>query len=846
MADSLDLYRKKRDFKKTPEPAPKKIKKKQGFSFCIQKHDATRLHYDFRLELDGVLKSWAVTRGPSYNPADRRLAVRTEDHPLDYGDFEGTIPKGQYGGGTVMLWDRGSWEPITDPHEGLKDGHLKFKMSGERLKGIWALVRMKPRSGDRGENWLLIKDNDDEAFRGTKAEKFLDKNAFSIKTGRKMEEIAADKDHFWKSNKSEKLEKKDTPKSKVKKKASSKGRHDLKSLQKLFPSVQLATLVTEPPATKGWIHEIKFDGYRILCLVSNGEVRIMTRNGHDWTDRFPAIVNELEKLDVTNAVLDGEAVVLNGEGISHFSSLQEALGEKGDPSQILAYFFDLVFLNDEDLSKNPLIERKKELEKLLSKQRKNSFLKYSDHFETSGDILSASCNQGLEGLISKLKDASYTQGRAKTWLKSKCNKRQEFVIVGYTPAKDNFRSIGALHLAFNRDNKLQYAGKVGTGFNARNAKEVYDAISKLEIDKPAVDIPRLARKSSIWVKPKILCEVTFIEWTNTNHVRHPTFEGLRLDKTAKEVTKEMPMETKKAVKSVAKKKSDDEALVVGGVNITHPERKIFDNLDITKGDLAQYMEAVAPYMLQIIKKYPISLVRCPSGITGDCFFQRNPDAHMKKFVKPFIWVGGRGNTEHEYFYVENAKGIISLIQMGVIEIHPWGSTVDKIDKPTRIIFDLDPDEEVDFEAVKLAALDIRQRLKKLGLESFLKTSGGKGLHIIVPIAAKYTWDKVKEFAGEFANQMARDVPEAYVATMTKKKRTGKIFIDYFRNDYTATAIADYGVRARPGGPVALPIEWSELKNLKSANQFKMNDVIQRLKKKKPDTKRYSLKQNLPK
>ncbi len=824
---ALETYKEKRDFAKTPEPAPRKVsgKPKQGYSFCVQKHDATRLHYDFRLELDGVLLSWAVTKGPSLNPSDKRLAVRTEDHPLDYGDFEGTIPKGQYGGGTVMLWDRGRWNPLDDPHKGLKKGHIAFELEGERLKGKWALIRMHGKDNDKRENWLLIKENDEEASEGKKAERFLDKTASSVKTGRPMDAIAAGT-YEWQSGR------------KIKKK---KPGLTVAKLMETYPEVQLATLVSGPPAGKDWIHEIKFDGYRILCFVANGNVRIVTRNGHDWTGRFPAIAASLSALTVDSAVLDGEAVMLDDRGQSGFQALQAALSEDGKAGDIRAYLFDCLHLDGDDISGLPLRDRKARLKNLVKLSKKSPALLYSDDMDSQDSMLSKACEIGLEGLISKRADAPYRAGRGKDWLKSKCGKRQEFVIVGYAPAKSGGRAIGALHLAYTKDGGLHYAGKVGTGFTMKSAKQIYDRLAPLQVDAPPIqDIPRAARRGSFWVQPYLLCEVSFTEWTADGHIRHPSFEGLREDKEAGEVVQEKPVKTKKVAAKTMEKAGN---LEIAGIVITHPEREIFPDTHVTKGDLARYYEAVAPFMMADLARRPISLIRCPSGTGHECFFQRNPDNHMKKYVKPFIWE--HKGKKHEYLYIEDQQGLIFLIQMGVIEIHPWGATVDAIEHPTRMIFDLDADEGIPFEAVKLAAFDVRERLKVLGLDSTVKCTGGKGLHVVVPLDGKAEWPDVKHFAGSFAEHLAREAPDAYVATMTKSKRKGKIFVDYFRNDYTATAVADYAVRARPGAPVAVPLSWKELKTLKSANEFTMQDVIRRLKGKNPDSDDKSI-QTLPK
>ena len=827
----LQTYTSKRNFHITPEPPGEKRPRKGGNSFCVQKHDATRLHYDFRLELDGVLKSWAVTKGPSIDPADKRLAVRTEDHPLAYGGFEGIIPEGQYGGGTVMLWDTGTWEPVGDPHKGIAEGHLKFELHGERMHGRWALVRMKNRKeSDKHENWLLIKDRDDKAATDGAALNFLDDNASSVKTGASMDDIAARHDKVWQSKGAQPATARPHEKRKPKADTSS-----AQALAADYKQVELATLVSEPPEGKDWLHEIKFDGYRILCTVSDRGVIIRTRNGHDWTDKFPAIAEALSALKVKNAVIDGEAVVLDDKGRSSFQALQHALGEGGEPSEIQAYFFDILHLNGKNLTGKSLVDRKKFLSKLFRKAPKNSPLHYSDHLQSASDVLTKACDMGLEGVVSKRKAAPYFRGRSKDWLKSKCNKRQEFVIIGFTHAKNDHRAVGALHIAYMSEGELVYAGKVGTGFSHSMAAQILKRLGPLTMKEPKTKgITTPALRGAVWVKPQVLCEVSFTEWTETGHIRHPSFEGLREDKTPAEVTQEQPLQTPLKTPHVLsgyRQYKEKKEFEVRDVAITHPDRVIFDKEGITKGQLAEYYGAVAPLMIAQIAEHPISLVRCPSGVDGDCFFQRNPDKYMRTMVKPFSWT--HKGTKHEYMYIEDVRGIVFLIQMGVIEIHPWGAPFNRIDYPDRLIFDLDPDEAVDFEAVKLSALDVRARLKAKGLKSYVKCTGGKGLHIIAPLPGKQKWPEIKAFSAAVAADMVAAAPEAYVATMTKAKRKGKIFVDYFRNDYTATAIADYSVRARPGAPVAVPLRWEELRDLKSANAFTIEDVLRRIDKAKP-------------
>ena len=813
---ALEEYRRKRDFRKTSEPPPGKVAaRNKQLSYLIQKHDATRLHYDFRLELDGVLLSWAVTKGPSLDPADKRLAVRTEDHPLAYGSFEGTIPKGEYGGGTVMLWDRGTWEPKGDPRAGLQKGHLVFELQGERLKGGWDLVRM--RGAGKRENWLLIKEADPAAAPGSDGA-FLNGLAYSVTTGRSMEEIAGGA----------------RPGNRHKPDAQATA--TLKRLMDRYPDVQLATLVDQAPEGDQWAHEIKFDGYRLLGLAAGGTVRLRTRNGNDWTESFPTVTSALARLEIDSAVVDMEAVLLDPRGKSSFQALQTALGEGGHPDRIVAYCFDLLHLDGSDLTRLPLSERKDQLKVLLAKSD-NSVLRYSEHFAIEGaDVYKQACTNGLEGIISKRIDSPYIAGRQKTWLKVKCSLRQEFIIIGYSSAKSGGRELGALYLGYKRDGTLRYVGKVGTSFTMKSALELAERLRKLESAKAILTRDETKgmgageRRSVHWVKPKLLCEVSFTEWTADGRIRHPSFQGLRGDKDATDVKQEKPV----PAISVTRMSEADKpgALVAAGITISHPDRIISEAGRITKGELAEYHAAVAPFMLPSIARHPLSLLRCPSGIDGkQCFFQRSPGRGLGKDVHTFDF--RHKGKRYEYLYIEDEKGLLEIIQMGAIEIHPWGASIDAIDYPDRLIFDLDPAPDVPFDALKLAAIDLRQRLKKRGLDSGLKCTGGKGLHVTVALAGKDRWSAVKAFGAAVAEEMVSAAPEAYVATMSKAKRTGKIFLDYFRNDYTATAIADYGVRARPGAPVAVPLAWDELKGLKSASAFTMKDVLKRLKTRKP-------------
>ena len=807
-------YRRKRNFKKTPEPSPGRGNSSPGNSYLIQKHAATRLHYDLRLELDGVLLSWAVTKGPSSNPAEKRLAVRTEDHPLSYGKFEGTIPKGEYGGGTVMLWDRGTWEPKGDPHSGIRKGHLAFILHGERLKGAWDLIRM--RSDEKKENWLLIKHKDADSLSAESAHRFLETEASSISTGRSMEEISLGAP---------------LPKSE----STARGNKILNKLVREFPRPELATLVDSPPEGGEWLHEIKFDGYRLLAFLADGQVRLRTRNENDWTQKFPTLQASVARLEARTAVIDMEAVMLDPNGRSSFQALQHALGDGGNRQGIQAFAFDLLELNGKDLTREPLLVRKKKLRALLHKSKHANFLHFSDHLVGQGaEMVAKSCAMGLEGIVSKLIRSTYQAGRQTSWAKSKCLKRQEFVIVGYTAANRGNRAIGALHLGYNEDGALKYAGKVGTGFDMREAQKLYERLSALQINiPPVVGLPRNRLGGSHWVKPSVLCEVAFTEWTEDGHIRHPSFQGLREDKVPQDVTRERSL-VKRPKRSSPPKKNN--SLTVRGVAVSHRDRVIFKDTGLTKGELAEYYGTIAPWILKDIADHPLSLLRCPEGISHDCFFQRSTGTGLGKDVEPFVWK--HNGKSYEYFYVSDEKGLVECVQMGAIELHPWGSCVDNIEYPNRIVFDLDPDESVPFEAVKLAAVDLRQRLKKKKLDSFVKCTGGKGLHVTATIVPEHPWERVKAFCAELAAEMVRNVPSAYVATMSKAKRKGKIFVDYFRNDHTATAIADFSVRARPGAPVAMPLDWIDLDDLRAANQFSVPQVAEELKRKKPNLSRY--------
>jgi bifunctional non-homologous end joining protein LigD len=790
----IQTYNRKRDFKKTKEPKGRKLKG-TGDSFVVQKHDASRLHWDFRLELDGVLKSWAVPKGPSIDPDDKRLAVRTEDHPLDYGEFEGVIPKGEYGGGTVMLWDRGRWipEPGKDPSKTIEEGHLHFTLEGERMKGEWVMFRLKGRPGEKGENWMLKKV--DDAFTGP-GEALVEQGVTSVTTGRSMAEIAAGAD-VWHSG------------------GKKKGRTTRKAgkAPPKFQPPQLATLVDAVPAGTDWIHEYKYDGYRLLVATGGGSATAWTRNGKDWTDKFRPIVRAAAGLPA-GCLIDGEAVALGDDGKPDFQLLQATL--KGGDADLAYYAFDLLVDQGKDIRKLPNLERKERLAALL--KGVGAPILYGDHIVGKGEALfDAICKEGGEGIISKKANASYRGERSRNWLKVKCIQRQEFVIVGWQ-ASDKRSGFRSLHLAVRDGRKLVYAGKVGTGFNAERLKDLSALMKPMEVKEPALDVPRTARRQSHWIEPKLVAEVAFTEFTREGTLRHPSFIALREDKPAREVVRE-----KVAKLPEAAKKGEKPTAESSGIRISSADRIIFPGDKLTKGDLADYYAAIEALMLVDTAKRPISLVRCPQGRAKQCFFQKHDSGSMGDHVKHVPIKEKDGGTE-DYLYVDDARGILACVQMGTIEFHGWGSRVDKIERPDRLVFDLDPDVGLDFGKVKEAAVRLRALLADLGLVTFPMITGGKGIHVIAPLDRSADWPKVKSFAERFSRAIAEAEPEMFTANIRKNQRKGRIFLDWLRNQRGATAVMPYSARARDGAPVAAPIAWEELEDVKGGNIYSIRDA----------------------
>ncbi|WP_374549408.1 DNA ligase D [Sphingobium yanoikuyae] len=808
--DSLALYRAKRDFTRTKEPSGASAPT-AGNGFVVQKHAASRLHYDFRLELDGVLLSWAVTRGPSANPDDKRLAVRTEDHPLDYARFEGTIPKGEYGGGTVMLWDNGTWEPIAgkDPRKTLREGHLHFILHGRRMQGEWILFRLKPRGKEKGENWILRKVND--AYAGG-SDDLIGTHLTSVDTGRTMEDIAAGKP-VPKRKTARGSSAKPAPAAVAT--AATKARRRSKGAPPPFQPVQLATLVDHVPAGDRWIHELKYDGYRTLLAVGGGEGRAYTRSGLDWSDRFAGLIADAMTLDARSALIDGEAVVILPDGRTSFQELQAAL--KSDPGKIDYMAFDLLALDGEDLTSRTLLERKEKLAALIGEGR--GHIRYSDHIVGRGEELFESfCGAGLEGVISKRTDARYTGSRSGSWVKTKCIRRQEFVIVGWTPS-DKQRGFRALLLGVHEKGKLRYAGKVGTGFSGDEVEQLMTLMAPLEQKKPTVDAPRAAVRGATWIKPRLVAEIAYIEVTDEGVLRHSSYLGLREDKKPEAVVLEVEASVTTAAQSAS----------TSGVRISNRSRVIFPEGKLTKGELADYYEAVADIMLPWAGSRPVSLVRCPQGRDKKCFFQKHDAGSFGDSVKQVAILEKDGH-EQPYLFVDSSAGLLTCVQMGTIEFHGWGARIEDVEKADRLVFDLDPDEGLEFQDVVSAALHLQDVLGQMGLVTFPMVTGGKGVHVIAPLTPTAEWPQVKDFAHRFAQALAQADPDRFTAALAKAKRSGKIFIDYLRNQRGATAVMPYSARSRPFAPIAVPLTWEELRDLDSAGHWHIGDAAEMVKR----------------
>lgn len=801
---SLDSYHKKRDFKKTAEPKGRVHKTKNSL-FVIQKHAASHLHYDFRLELEGVLKSWAVPKGPSLDPKVKRLAIHVEDHPIEYGTFEGIIPKGEYGGGTVMLWDEGKWHSLDeDPVKAYQKGHLRFELNAKKLQGRWDLIRFKEKE------WFLIKYKDQFA----KSEEDYDitkEESLSVLHHQSMEEISLHYDGIW------------TQEGYKPKLINSELKAKLGSPNP-FPkniAVQLATLVDKAPLGDEWLHEVKFDGYRMIAMKKGRQVQFISRNEKEWTNEFKSLIPDIQKLPLTNGIFDGEIVVLDKNSRSNFQLLQNAI--KSEKSvHFYYYIFDLLYLENYDLRCLPLIERKTILASLLEEAPLS--IKYSNHLVGQGkEMLERSCDFGLEGIVSKRVDSSYIGKRSKSWLKIKCSHRQEFVVGGFSEPKRSREYFGSLYLGvFNDKGELVFTGNVGTGFTAASLKAVYEELKPLIRKKnPFTTVPPQA-KVATWVEPKLIVEVEFSQWTQDGRLRHPSFKGLRMDKKPKEVK----AEKETSIEAIKSKASSPNSL-----KLTHPEKILYKEDKLSKQDLYHYYDEISDHILPYISHRPLTLVRCPSGYE-DCFYQKHLDKSAKKLHSVAV-TNKKGNVE-QYMYLDNKAGLLNLVQMGVLEIHPWGSKIEQLEYPDIVIFDLDPGPEVEWKMVVAAAFDIKEQLSQYQLRSFVKTTGGKGLHIVIPVKPEYHWDEVKNFTRIFAEFLEKRSPEKYLSNMAKAKRKGKIFVDYLRNQQDATAIAPFSTRARLHAPVATPLSWDELSDNFADNFYTIRTLPQRLAELKAD------------
>jgi len=866
---ALETYRKKRKFDVTAEPRGHKGRR-GGNRYVIQKHAATRLHYDLRLELDGVMKSWAVTRGPSLDPADKRLAVHVEDHPIEYNSFEGTIPQGEYGGGTVMIWDRGRWIPDGDPHKGYAKGHLDFTLEGQKLHGRWHLVRMRARPGERHDNWLLIKGKDDESRSGRAAD-IGEEAPLSVASGRTMAEIAEGKGkkRVWHSNRDEKKALGKTAKphrqsqaefkeqlralagsrraARTKARAKSRATAAVTAVarktsaaaprggksSRLFPDFvppSLATLHDAAPSGSNWLHEIKFDGYRIEARLDHGKVRLLTRKALDWTHRFERIAKAVAALPAKTALLDGELVVEDGKGVSSFSMLQTDLKD-GRGDRFVYWVYDLLYLDGHNLTGEPLVARKAALAKLLKGQNRTGPLRFADHLDGDGPVIfKHACEMNLEGIISKLRDAPYRSGRSENFVKTKCHTAQEVVVAGFSPSNAMPKAVGALTVAFHENGKLRYAGRVGTGYTRKTARELWQRLEPLRIERaPVAPPPDERRKNVIWVKPQLVVETEFRGVTHDGLLRQASFKGLREDKPAREVVREVakPNVPAAAAQRPALRKSpsrkSNASVEIANIHLTHPDKIYWPDAGVTKEDLAQYYVDVWKFMAPHVVDRPLAIVRGPDGTSGEMFFQKHIAANIKQSPLRHAVAA----KEHDVIAVEKLDDVIALVQSGALEIHTRGSKLEKLEICDRIVFDLDPGQGVSWQAIVAAAQEVRERLEAQKLKSFVKLSGGKGIHVVLPIDGA-DWDTAKAFTARIAAAMAADSPKLYLATMTKAERKGKIFIDYLRNTREATSVAPYSSRARAGAPVSVPVSWQALPRTTGGNQFTVANLKKHL------------------
>lgn len=834
--DKLSTYKAKRDFEATREPSGNlAVKPSNRLRFVVQKHDASRLHYDFRLELDGVFKSWAVAKGPSLDPHDKRLAVEVEDHPLDYGDFEGTIPKGQYGGGTVMVWDRGYWQPEGKGsiEQQLRKGDLKFQLDGKRLKGGFVLVKMdSDRFKGKRNNWLLIKHRDETSVEKDGGAVLED--ATSVASGRSMDEIksgkgrkprpfmleapAVEADAVW-----------DGKAGLAAKRTAARAKTSSHSAMPAFIEPQLCQTLSRPPNGKGWLHEIKFDGYRIQMRIVDGKATLKTRKGLDWTGRYPAIAAAAKHLP--DAMIDGEICALDHNGAPDFAALQAALSE-GKTGDLVYFAFDLLFDGDEDLRSLPLSERKARLQNLLSAFDDSDNIRFVEHFETGGDaVLRSACRMSLEGIISKEANAPYFSGRSTSWAKSKCRAGHEVVIGGYATNGARFRS---LLVGVHRGKSFVYVGRVGTGFGGKKTEALLAAVKPLEASQSPFTSGLVSKRGDkiVWVKPELVAEIEFAGWTADGLIRQAAYKGLREDKPAGDVEAEKPADadTELVEPEPAKPRSSRRAgkANIMGVLISSPDKVLWPaeggTKAITKEDLARYFEAVGSWMIEHIRGRPCSVIRAPDGINGEKFFQRHAMPGTSNLLELVEVFGDR----KPYLQIDKVEGLAALAQLGAVELHPWNCQPHQPEVPGRLVFDIDPAPDVPFERVVEAAHELKEHLERLKLVAFCKTTGGKGLHVVTPLKGekreKISWDEAKGFAHAVCMVLASERPDRYLTKMSKKLRKGRIFLDYLRNDRMATAVAPLSPRGRAGATVSMPLTWTQVRKNLDPKRFTMRTV----------------------
>ena len=823
---TLKLYNKKRNFKKTPEPPGKKTNKDHNL-FVIQKHGASHLHYDFRLELDGILLSWAIPKGPSLDPSVKRLAIHVEDHPVAYGHFEGIIPKGEYGGGTVMLWDIGKWISLDkDTIAAYQKGHLKFVLEAEKLHGEWNLIQFKKEE----KSWFLIKAKDKYAKSSSKYDITI-KQPNSVVSSFDLDEIAENSQHLWTSKKGLVKKEKSTIKKNLKPELK-KIKIDLKP--SVFPAIifpQLATLVDKAPEGHEWIHELKFDGYRMIAFKKNNNIRLMSRNNKEWTNHFADIVAEIKKISVKNLIFDGEIVLLDENQTSDFQFLQNSIGLN---KPFIYYIFDFLYYDKYNLMSLSLIERKKILKQIILSTNADN-LQFSDYIVGSGsEVYKNACEMGLEGIISKEIHGQYEEKRTRSWLKLKCSKRQEFVIGGYSPPQGSRDYFGSLYLGYyDKKGSLIYCGNVGTGFTQNSLNEIHSQLKKNIIAKNPFNIKPPGVTTAKWVKPVLVGEVEFSEWTSEGMLRHPSFKGLRSDKPANKITREPELKLNK----------NEAGEKMKTYKITSPDKLIYPESKIRKQDLFDYYEEIHEWILPYIVNRPLTIVRCPEDYK-ECFYQKHINKSTPKSLYG-IKIKEKEKSEN-CIYIKDEEGLMGLVQINTLEIHPWGSSIENIEYPDTITIDLDPAPEIEWKKIVETAKRIKKYFMDFKLKSFVKTTGGKGLHVVIPIKPEHKWNVVKDFTRAFVLMLVENYPDEYVSEMSKAKRKGKIFVDYLRNQRGATAIAAYSTRARPGAPVSVPLDWDELTNNIKDTSYNIATVPKRLQhlKKDPWREYFKIKQSL--